>query len=203
MTADVLSRIFDPFFTTKPVGQGTGLGLAMCYGIVKQAEGHIAVDSETGLGTTFRVRLPRAIDPSLKEAGRPLDSLEVPGGSETILLAEDDEALRELAARTLREAGYTVLEAADGVAASALAVQHGTAVDLLLTDVVMPRQSGRELAADLRRARPSLPVLFMSGYSDAIAQSGADDPLLPKPFTPEELRSATRRTLDVKRPAPA
>ena len=204
MSADVLTRIFDPFFTTKPVGQGTGLGLAMCYGIVKQADGHIAVNSELGIGTTFRVRLPRAANVASVAGTRLPEGNDTPGGSETILLAEDDAALRELAARTLREAGYTVLEAADGFGAQALAVEHGSTLDMLLTDVVMPKQSGRELAADLRRARPSLPVLYMSGYSDAIAQgAGGGDPFLPKPFTPEELRRATRRLLDARRPAPA
>jgi signal transduction histidine kinase/CheY-like chemotaxis protein len=203
MSADVLSRIFDPFFTTKPVGQGTGLGLAMCYGIVKQADGHIAVNSELGIGTTFRVRLPRAAEVGALSSARAVDGGDTPGGSETILLAEDDAGLRELAARTLREAGYRVLEASDGFDAQALAVEHGESVDMLLTDVVMPKRSGRELAAELRRARPSLPVLFMSGYTDAVPQGAGSDPLLSKPFTPEELRLATRRLLDARRPAPA
>jgi len=203
MSADVLSRIFDPFFTTKPVGQGTGLGLAMCYGIVKQADAYIAVNSELGIGTTFRVRLPRAAEVSPLASVPASDAGETPGGSETILLAEDDVALRELAARTLREAGYRVLEAEDGFEAQALAGQHGNGVDMLLTDVVMPRQSGRELAAELRRGRPSLPVLFMSGYTDAPSDDGAADPLLAKPFTPEQLRLATRRLLDARRAAPA
>ena len=203
MSADVLSRIFDPFFTTKPVGQGTGLGLAMCYGIVKQADGHIAVNSELGIGTTFRVRLPRAAEVGARSSAHASDGADTPGGSETILLAEDDAGLRELAARTLREAGYRVLEASDGFDAQALAVEHGDGVDMLLTDVVMPKRSGRELAAELRRARPSLPVLFMSGYTDAVPQGVGSDPLLSKPFTPEELRLATRRLLDARRPAPA
>jgi hypothetical protein len=118
-------------------------------------------------------------------------------------VVEDEEVVRNLACRGLREQGYTVLEAADGVDAQSLALQHGNDVDMLVTDVVMPKQSGRELAADLRRARPSLPVLFISGYSDAVAEGGADDPLLAKPFTPEELRRATRRLLDARRAAPA
>jgi signal transduction histidine kinase/CheY-like chemotaxis protein/HAMP domain-containing protein len=200
---DLLPHIFEPFFTTKPVGQGTGLGLAMCYGIIKQAEGHILVESVVGRGTTIRIRLP-----ALRETGSvperpappPADAV---GGHETILLAEDNPAIRELAARTLREAGYRVIEVEDGARARD-AAERSTEVDLLITDVVMPGQTGRELAAALRKARPSLPVVFMSGYSD-VAGDGHDpaDPFLAKPFAPDDLRRAARQALDARRGAPA
>ncbi|HEX6643324.1 MAG TPA: ATP-binding protein [Gemmatimonadales bacterium] len=197
---DVLPHIFEPFFTTKPIGQGTGLGLAMCYGIVKQADGHIAVESAPGTGTTIRVRLPAL--PAGVDA-EPIPTVpqgDAVGGTESILLAEDNPAIRELAARTLREAGYRVLEAEDGIRARELADAPGATFDLLVTDVVMPGQTGRELAAALRRSRPSLPVVFMSGYSD-VAEEGHDpaDPFLPKPFAPDDLRRAARRALDAPR----
>jgi CheY-like chemotaxis protein len=130
--------------------------------------------------------------------------LDAAGGRESILLAEDDPAIRELAARTLREAGYRVIEVEDGARARELAAKQGIEFDLLVTDVVMPGQTGRELAAALRKARPSLPVVFMSGYSD-IAGDGHDpaDPFLAKPFAPEDLRRAARQALDARRGAPA
>ncbi len=200
--ADVLPHIFEPFFTTKPVGQGTGLGLAMCEGIVKQAEGHIAVESVPGRGTTIRIRLPAlslAAEASDLAGGPIADSA---GGTESVLLAEDNPAIRELAARTLREAGYRVTEAENGATARELAETVGEEFDLLVTDVVMPGQTGRELAAILRKARPSLPVVFMSGYSD-VAGDGHDpaDPFLAKPFAPDDLRRAARQALDARRPA--
>jgi signal transduction histidine kinase/ActR/RegA family two-component response regulator len=201
---EVLPHIFEPFFTTKPVGQGTGLGLAMCYGIVKQAEGHIAVESEPGTGTTIRVRFPALPAGAASEPMPAAPAGDVAGGTESILLAEDNPAIRELAARTLREAGYSVIEAEDGLRARELAEAPGTTVDLLVTDVVMPGQTGRELAAALRRERPSLPVVFMSGYSE-VAEEGQDpaDPFLAKPFAPDDLRRAARRALDAPREAAA
>ena len=201
---DVLPHIFEPFFTTKPVGQGTGLGLAMCYGIIRQADGHIVVDSTRGAGTTVRIRLP-ALTEAKTAPERPVQAGgDVTGGKESILLAEDDPAIRELAARTLREAGYQVIEVEDGARARELAELPGTEFDLLVTDVVMPGQTGRELAAALRQSRPSLPVVFMSGYSD-VAGDGHDpaDPFLPKPFAPDDLRRAARKALDARRGATA
>jgi two-component system cell cycle sensor histidine kinase/response regulator CckA len=196
---DVLPHIFEPFFTTKPVGQGTGLGLAMCHGILNQAGGHIVVESVAGQGTTVRIRLPALTAVSRDSPPPPLTD-DVAGGTESVLLAEDNPAIRELAARTLREAGYRVTEAEDGAQARELAEAHGSTVDLLITDVVMPGQTGRELAAALRRSRPSLPVVFMSGYSD-VAGDGHDpaDPFLAKPFAPDDLRRAARQALDAPR----
>ncbi|HEX5385716.1 MAG TPA: ATP-binding protein [Gemmatimonadales bacterium] len=202
---DIMNRIFEPFFTTKPVGQGTGLGLAMCYGIVKQAEGEILVESELGHGATFRVLLPVATEET--EPARP----EAGGGSMqgrgTVLLAEDDAAVRALAARTLREAGYHVLEADDGGAARVLAAEHAAEIDLLITDVTMPVASGPELVQALRTRRPSVPVLLISGYAaDAVSGRGAlekDALCLAKPFTPDELLAAARGAVDASRPATA
>ncbi len=198
MPPEVISRIFEPFFTTKPAGQGTGLGLAVCYGIVRQAEGHIAVESAVGRGTTIRVLLPRGAAAPVAPAAEETD--DDPGGHETILLAEDDAAVRTLAVRTLAEAGYTVLAAADGASAAALAAGRNGSIDLLIADVVMPDRNGRELADELRRARPSLPVVFMSGYTeDNVLRRGVllgRTPFVPKPFTPGELRRAVRAALD-------
>ena len=201
---DVLPHIFEPFFTTKPVGQGTGLGLAMCYGIIKQADGHILVESEVGRGTTIRIRLPALAESRSVPDGLAVPPAEAVGGNESILLAEDNPAIRELAARTLREAGYQVIEVEDGARAREVAERPGTEFDLLITDVVMPGQTGRELAAALRKGRPSLPVVFMSGYSD-VAGDGHDpaDPFLAKPFAPDDLRRAARQALDARRGAPA
>ncbi|HEU4829264.1 MAG TPA: ATP-binding protein [Gemmatimonadales bacterium] len=201
---EVLPHIFEPFYTTKPVGQGTGLGLAMCYGIVRQADGHIRVESEPGKGTTVRIRLPALPEVSGAPVTPPPLPADTAGGHESVLLAEDNPAIRELAARTLREAGYQVTEAEDGARARELADVPGAAFDLLVTDVVMPGQTGRELAAALRKSRPSLPVVFMSGYSD-VAGDGHDpaDPFLPKPFAPDDLRRAARQALDARRGATA
>jgi signal transduction histidine kinase/ActR/RegA family two-component response regulator len=201
---DIIGRIFEPFFTTKPLGQGTGLGLSVCYGIAKQAGGDLAVESHPGQGSTFRMLLPRAAE--VPRQGEPTDE-DVVGGHETILLVEDDIAVRELAGRALRDAGYWVLEADDGPAAITLAGEHPGTIDLLLTDVVMPQQSGGVLAAELRRTRPSLPVLFMSGYpDDVMVRRGvlvSEAPFLGKPFTPGELRRAARRAIDATRTAKA
>ena len=201
---EVLPHIFEPFFTTKPVGQGTGLGLAMCDGIIKQAGGHILVESTRGTGTTVRIRLPALADAERVPDRSAPTAVDAAGGSESILLAEDDPAIRELAARTLREAGYHVIEVEDGARAREVAALPGTAFDLLVTDVVMPGQTGRDLAAALRKARPSLPVVFMSGYSN-VAGDGYDpaDPFLAKPFGPDDLRRAARQALDARRGATA
>ena len=189
-------RIFEPFFTTKPQGQGTGLGLAVCYGIVKQAGGELTVQTEPGHGSAFIAFLPRAPAEPVPAAPA-LD--EMVGGRETILLAEDDAAVREMAARTLREVGYQVLEAEDGLDAVRVAGEHADRIHLLLTDVVMPGKGGGALGSELRRSRPELPVLFISGYPDDITvQRGvaeAEAPLLAKPFTPGDLCRAVRRVL--------
>jgi two-component system, cell cycle sensor histidine kinase and response regulator CckA len=191
------SKIFEPFFTTKGVGEGTGLGLSMVYGIVKQAGGHIWVDSEVGRGTTFTIYLPRTDTPlthALKAA--PVSSR----GWETILLTEDEEALRAIACEILEEHGYRVLEAAGPSHAIGIVRDQHEPIHLLLTDVVMPGMNGRALADALQAVRPELKVLYMSGYTDDIlAQSGVlatTTLLLHKPFTTNALLEAVRAALE-------
>lgn len=193
------AQIFEPFFTTKEVGKGTGLGLATVYGIVKQSHGHIAVYSEPGQGAAFKVYLPVA-----PAAGEPVKAkstiLNNPRGSETILLAEDDDGLRLLIHETLRERGYRVLEARNGVEALQLREGHAGPVHLLLSDVVMPQMSGRPLAEHLAALRPDMKVLFMSGYpDDAVVRHGilcAEVHFIQKPFTPKALAQKVRELLD-------
>jgi signal transduction histidine kinase/ActR/RegA family two-component response regulator len=200
MSPEVRERIFEPFFTTKPPGAGTGLGLAMCYGIVKQAEGHIEVESEPGKGSRFSVLLPR--EAAARGSPDLPDGAVSPSGRETVLLVEDDATVREVTARMLREMGYAVLEAENAAAARARMERDGARIDLLLTDVVMPGGSGRELADALTAARPSLAVLFMSGYNaDVVLRQGLVQEsvaFLPKPFTQPALAEALRRALDAR-----
>ena len=199
MDAATLGQIFEPFFTTKGPGKGTGLGLATVYGIVKQSGGHIWVYSEVGHGTSFKIYLPRVDGPAVAPAAAP----GLPRrGTETVLLAEDDDQVRALARETLEISGYTVLEAAHPEAAVTLAQQHGGALHLLLTDVVMPGMNGRALADRLLALRPGIKVLFMSGYpAAAVAPHGTLDPgtrLLQKPFTPGSLARKVREVLDTR-----
>jgi CheY-like chemotaxis protein len=192
-----LPHIFEPFYTTKGPGHGTGLGLATVYGIVKQSDGYISVDSTLGTGTRFTVLLPRADAPVAESGHAPAP---VPRGTETILLVEDEVAVRAVIRRMLETLGYTVLDAVDGGDAIRLAAEHTGHVDLLLTDVVMPELNGRALAERLSERWPRLRVLFMSGYTDdeilrrGLAQSGSS--FLEKPFTPERVAGAIRRALD-------
>jgi PAS domain S-box-containing protein len=199
MASDVQRRIFEPFFTTKPVGKGTGMGLASVYGIVKQSGGNVWVYSELGHGSTFKVYLPRAIAPD-RPARETAGAAALPRGSETILLVEDEQMVRELVRRSLEGCGYSVIEAADGPAALEMCRQIATRVDLLITDVVMPRMNGRQLATEITAARPDIRVLFMSGYTDnAIVHHGVLDEttnFLQKPFAMRTLVTKVREILD-------
>ncbi len=199
MDAETQSHIFEPFFTTKEPGKGTGLGLATVFGIVKQSGGHINVYSEPGRGTTFKVYLPRIDEVATKEeAATP--SPPVPTGTETILLVEDAEALRVMIREILESGGYTVLDAAEPEEALAIAKAHPSPVHLMLTDVVLPRMSGPDLAASLAPALPGMRVLYMSGYTaDAIGNHGVLEPgthFIQKPFTADDLLHKLRAVLD-------
>ncbi|MBY0228788.1 MAG: response regulator, partial [Gemmataceae bacterium] len=191
------SRVFEPFFTTKG-DKGTGMGLALVHGAVRQSGGHVGVYSEPGKGTTFKVYLPRA--EGQPSSGRSGLGLPLPSGGETVLLVEDDGDVRALAERILQACGYSVLRARDGEEALALAERHAGPIDLLLTDVVMPRLGGGRLAEALAAARPGLRVLFMSGYADdAVVRHGVLErgaPFLHKPFTLSGLARKVREVLD-------
>jgi PAS domain S-box-containing protein len=199
MDAATRARIFEPFFTTKGPGRGTGLGLAMVYGFVKQSGGHIETESEVGRGTTFKVYLPRT-DETVPSGRSSQDSVMIPGGTETILLVEDQDAVRTFARHVLLMGGYTVLEARDGEEGLRVAQQHRGPIHLLVTDVVMPQMSGRQLAELLTRDRPELRVLFVSGYAgEAITRSAAPEAggaFLQKPFNPVRLARKVREVLD-------
>jgi PAS domain S-box-containing protein len=200
MTQETKARIFEPFFTTKEKGKGTGLGLSTVYGIVKQSGGYVWVYSELGRGTTFKIYLPRvdAAPDTVLPAREPASVT----GTETILLAEDDDVLRPLAKGLLEKLGYKVLDAADAMAALEAARQCTEVIHLLLTDVVMPGPSGRELARQLGKSRPGTKVLYVSGYTDdAIVHHGMLEPglnFLQKPFTPASLARKVREVLDTK-----
>lgn len=200
MDAETRRRLFEPFFTTKPVGQGTGLGLAMAYGIVQQSGGTILVESEPGQGSTFRILLPLSTVEAEARADR-IGALSLPGGRERILLVEDDPAVRDFAVSLLADLGYQVTAASDGVEARAIVEREGLAgFELLLTDVVMPRLDGADLAHALRELHPDLAVLFVSGYARNDAQVsallGPRCLYLQKPFAPAVLAAAIRRLLD-------
>jgi PAS domain S-box-containing protein len=203
MDAETRSRAFEPFFTTKPVGEGTGLGLATVYGIVRQSGGHLTLYSEPGRGSTFRVYLPR-VDESPAPAAAP-PTAAVPGGGETVLLVEDDAALREMTREVLADAGYRVILASAGDEAFEQAAREPGPIHLVLTDVVMPRMTGPELGRRLAGPRPGIRMLYMSGYTEgAIMDLGALEPdaaFVSKPFTPDRLLARVRDVLDAK-PSP-
>jgi CheY-like chemotaxis protein len=210
MGPEVQAHLFEPFFTTKDKGKGTGLGLSTVYGIVKQTGGHIEVESAPGAGATFRVFLPRHTgepgeDASLSlipeaESGSGLQGPGGPGGTETILVVEDDEGVRKRACEILQGYGYVVREAGHGEEALAVAKEYPEPIHLLVADVVMPRVSGPELARRLAPSRPEMKVLFISGYTDGelapygVLREGTS--LLRKPFKPEALARRVRALLD-------
>jgi len=192
------AHIFEPFFTTKPTGEGTGLGLAMVYGFVKQSGGHVEAYSEPGHGTTFRIFLPRVFD-AVVTPQPPDDAATIPKGHETVLLVEDEEAVRTLTGRVLRSAGYTVLVARHGAEAIRIAGEYEGSIHLLATDLVMPRMSGLEVASQLTQSRPAIRILLMSGYPNESAMRHGVPPgaaLLQKPFNSMVLARAVRQALD-------
>jgi two-component system cell cycle sensor histidine kinase/response regulator CckA len=200
ISKETRAHIFEPFFTTKDRGKGTGLGLASVFGIVKQSGGHIWFYSEPGKGTTFKLCFPSLRESHRPEAPRGSDGELAPRGSETILLVEDDAQLRTMARAILIRQGYQVLDAADGAEALILSARFSGEIALLLTDVVMPRMSGRDLATELEQSRPNMRVLFMSGYTDnAIVRNGVLERglfFLQKPITPNILARKVRHVLD-------
>jgi CheY-like chemotaxis protein len=205
MSAEVKARLFEPFFSTKEVGHGTGLGLSTCYGIIKQSGGHISVYSELARGATFKIYLPQ-VEQRVKTPGQRFESPALPRGTETILLVEDDPALREMAATLLRRLGYTVLPAANGIEALSLKQQRGVGhIDLLFTDIVMPHMSGKELSERVVALYPHTRVLFTSAYTEhSILHQGFLDKglvLLQKPFTPHSLAKKLREVLDQPNPS--
>jgi two-component system, cell cycle sensor histidine kinase and response regulator CckA len=202
---EIIDKIFEPFFSTKEVGKGTGLGLSTVYGIVKQTGGNILCDSDVGSGTIFRIFLPRCAEevadigenaekPAKKEAAKDLT------GSATVLLVEDEDAVRSFAARALTTRGYNVLTAISGVQALDVMSEHGGEVDLVISDVVMPEMDGPTLMKHLRKANPQMKIIFMSGYAEEAFRNNLDEDekfsFLPKPFTLKKLAAIVKETLD-------
>ncbi len=199
MDHETLGRLFEPFFTTKSPGKGTGLGLAICYGIVRQAGGYIWAHSEPGRGSTMEIHLPVVTTAEIAVTV-PEDALAVPRGRETILLVEDEQQIREVVSRVLTRTGYRVLVASTGREGLELAAQHGAEISAVVTDVVLPHLGGQELVAQLRQERPSLPVIFVSGYTQGrVLEAELQQPrtlFLAKPFTPSDLARSVRDLLD-------
>jgi len=202
MSPEVKEKIFDPFFTTKEKGKGTGLGLSTVYGIVKQSGGYIWVYSELNQGTTFKIYLPW-VDGEADNLSCQEKTDDFPRGDETILLVEDEDSLRSLAAKVLRDQGFTVLEAANGDEAMRLACKlTHQKIHLVLTDLVMPQMGGKELVEQFKRHHPDPRILFISGYTDGVmihqASLEPGTPFLQKPFSPMELVQKVREVLDQK-----
>jgi CheY-like chemotaxis protein len=199
MDAATLRHVFEPFFTTKPAGKGTGLGLATVYGIVRQSEGAILVDSKAGVGSTFRVLLPQVEAPA-EVAGPDVATVEKASGGETVLVVEDEGAVRRLASAILGRCGYEVLEAESPDRAEEIVAAHAGRIELLITDVIMPGRNGAELAERIQAARPGIRVLFMSGYTeDVIDHHGVLDDgrvFIQKPFTHEGFLAKVREVID-------
>jgi CheY-like chemotaxis protein len=198
MARDVRDRIFEPFFTTKQQGEGTGLGLSMVHGIIEQSGGHIFVYSELGFGTTFKIYLPlydaaEQAEPEVRPAQTEM------GGKESILLVEDEESVRRVAAMILSRGGYTVIEADTGAAALQLCERDDLRIDLVVTDVVMPHMGGRDLAREIRRRRPGVRIAFMSGYTRTTLTAddlGEDSVFIEKPFSSGKLLDTIRALID-------
>ncbi len=202
MSAEILAHLFEPFFTTKPPGKGTGLGLPTVYGITQQSDGHIRVQSQTGMGTTFTIYLP-LLQASAARPSAPAIAEKTGPGSETILLVEDEEGVRKLARMTLEGRGYKILEARDGVEALERCRKYKGPIDAVVTDVVMPLLDGVDLVKHLKRHYPAVKALYVSGYTEsAVVRHGLIDmtvSFLHKPFTAEELTTALRTVLDEKK----
>jgi CheY-like chemotaxis protein len=195
MNKEVQSHIFEPFFTTKERDKGTGLGLATVYGIVKDNQGFIAVDTEPGLGATFKIYFPISV--AVKEAAAIVPALPPPGGTETILLVEDEEALREITCEYLQSRGYNVLTANSGIQAIEICRTHAAPIHILMTDIIMPGIRGPELAEAALKMRPAMRVIYVSGYSDRgleIAAADSNAILLRKPYSLADLGHTIRAT---------
>jgi CheY-like chemotaxis protein len=196
LSDEAREHLFEPFFTSKAAGHGTGLGLATCYGIVKQSQGHIGVESEPGKWTRFRIYLPEAEAP-LEAVPPPRPQGPVRAGNETVLFAEDDDLVRHLSVAALSSSGYRLIEAAHGVEALKATEEHAGPIHLLVTDILMPRMGGVELARRFRQLRPGAAVLFIYGFAgDAVLPVGNGVEVLHKPFTNEALLTKVRALLD-------
>jgi CheY-like chemotaxis protein len=201
MPPEILTKVFDPFFTTKPIGQGTGLGLSMVYGFVRQSGGHVGIYSEPGIGTTVKLYLPRLVG-EVAQGEAPARSAVTPrGAGERVLLVEDDPQVRVLVHTVLEELGYDALEADHGAAALAI-LQSDASINLLITDVGLPGINGRQLAEIARQSRPDLPVLFITGYAANAAERasflGPGMRMISKPFPLDSLARTLREMLEVR-----
>jgi two-component system, cell cycle sensor histidine kinase and response regulator CckA len=200
MTRETRRRLFEPFFTTKDAGKGTGLGLSTTYGIVKQSKGYIWVYSEIGRGTTFKVYFPCAKAGAVEETAGAVPAPPFAGAAETVLRVDDEPGVRQLSKRILGSAGYRVLEATNGDDAERVFAEHADAIDLVVTDVIMPGCGGPELLSRLQRQAPALRVLYMSGYSEqsVVRKAGIEHglPFVQKPFTAAEFARQVRFALD-------